>query len=104
MDQGLLVQILDGAAYLEEQFELLSQGKPLAVAIDRLTFDILHREVWLTVFQMSRIEEMRDIRVGERSQDVPLAEEALAMGVGPTGVQEFHGRALVISPSSRSAK
>ncbi len=73
------VRVLDGAQHLAEERHARVDREPVRVAPvgDRRALDELHREPGLAVRRDARVVEARDVRVGERGEDLALAREAL---------------------------
>src|SRR5262245_21384714 len=71
---------LDRRQHLQHQLQTRAQRALIVVAIlrERLARYVLQREVRLTVRGNSRIQQARDQRMLQRSEDIALAREALA--------------------------
>src|SRR5262245_20296367 len=83
MDDEVLVRVRDRRAYLAEQFEAVTNRKPMraAVLVDRLAIDVLHDEVRNTVVSCPTVEETRNIRMCKAGQDLPFVVETPQHGI-----------------------
>ena len=78
MDDEVLVRVLDGGADVEEQPQPRVDPEPVRVAVggDRLTVDVLHHEVRQLAVGHAAVEELRDVRMAQRREDLPLGDES----------------------------
>jgi hypothetical protein len=78
VDHKVLVRVLHGLTDVDEQLEALLDGEVtgVAVRVDRLTLDELHREVRQPVSGQSSVDEMRDAWMLEQRQDAPFLDKA----------------------------
>ncbi len=85
MHDEVLVQILNGAADLSEQFEPRAQGQraPLAIRRDRLAVDVFHDEIGLGLRRNPAIEQGDDVRMVKCRQDLTFSAKA-ARRIGVT--------------------
>jgi len=76
------VGVGDGREHVEEQADarLDPEALRVAVAVDLLALDVLQHEIGLTRRRDARIDEMRDVSVGEPGQDAALALESFLAG------------------------
>ncbi len=88
------VQITDRRADLEEQSDFLPRVQPSGKYIDGLAVDVFHGQKRLAILDVPGIEHSRDIRVGERSENLPFLQKAFALGVACAWREQFHGQAL----------
>ena len=79
MDDEVAMGVLHRRAHLKEQQHALAQVGPMVFApgIDALALDVLHRQERLAVCQHAAIEQMRNARMLQPRQHLPLAGEAL---------------------------
>src|SRR6266404_3416410 len=95
MHYQVAVQITDRGAHFEEQPNLVSRTAIRDVDIDGLAFDILHHQVRLPILTMTGIEKTRNVRVGERRQNLPLGEKSRAnLRIVGSRAQKFYGDSL----------
>ena len=101
MDDEPVVGVLDGPAHVGEQVEPGLDGQPavVAVGVDGLALDDLHREVGEAVGRRAPVEEPGDGGVLEPGEDGPLAEEPPDddVGVEPP-LEQLERDALVERP------
>src|SRR5260370_20818354 len=78
MDNQILVGVMHGGAYDLEQSEAGGNIEPMLVAIgiDGDAIDILHDDVSCAVRQRAAVQQMRDIRMIQLREDLPLDLEA----------------------------
>ena len=78
MDHQPAVGVRHGLAHPAEQREAFIEGEPasLAVRVDRLALDQLHREVREAARGQASVHQAGDSRVLEQRQDAPLFDEA----------------------------
>src|SRR6185503_7561900 len=78
MDDALLMRMLDGLAYGNEQPDSLVHGHALAVAIarDRDSVHQLHCKIRAALWRGTSIEHSRDVRVIHQRQCLSFALEA----------------------------
>ncbi|MDZ7778443.1 MAG: hypothetical protein U5R14_00710 [Gemmatimonadota bacterium] len=89
-----------GLADLLEQPESFFDAEPRLVAVlrDGRTVDVLHHEVWLTVWGGAAVEQAPDVGVEQGRQDLPVGTEPCQkiFGVQPLP-DDFHGHLLTPS-------
>ena len=78
MDNALLMGVLDGLAYLDEQLEPLAGAEPLLVAVlgDRHTANQLHHKIRTSLLRGTAIEDLGDMRMLHQRQGLTLRLEA----------------------------
>ena len=86
VDDEVLVRRIDCAADVDEQAQARRDVEPVAIAVrrDRQTVDVLHHEIRELSFGRTAVEQLRDVRMTQRGEDLPLGEEAPVelLGVG----------------------
>src|SRR5262249_58358167 len=94
VNDQIRMRVHHSAHGLLKELDARANGAPLLIAPmrERHTIDVFNREVWLAVVGDPRVEQARDVRVVQSSQDGSLAREALTSG-GPqeAPVHELHG-------------
>jgi len=77
VDHEVLVRVLHRRADRAEEEESLPDAEAVAVAVlaERPPLDVLHDEVRQAVLGRPSVEQLRDVRVVERRQDLPLPAE-----------------------------
>ena len=80
----MLMHVVHGGAQRAEQIDALVHAElaVVAVGVDRLTFDVLHHEVRCAVLGRSAVEQVRDVRMAQLRQDLPLGLEPPQQRVG----------------------
>jgi hypothetical protein len=83
VDDQVLMGVGNGAANLPKKLEPFIDRELtlLGVTIDPMAFDVLHHEVGHSVLGGSAVEQARDVRVFERSKNLPFMLEAPEDGV-----------------------
>src|SRR4030095_1054912 len=78
VDDQLAMRVLDGGTNVAEEFELLVERKltPVAIGGDRFARDELHHQSTLPLSCRAAVEQASDVRMIERSQYLPLAQES----------------------------
>jgi hypothetical protein len=86
VDDEVLVRGIHGAADIDEKAQARRDIEPMTVAIrrDRQTIDVLHDEIGQLSFNRATIEQLRDVRVTERSENLSFGNETPVelLGVG----------------------
>jgi len=92
----VLVRVVNGRAHLLKKSEAGGDVEPLPVAVlrDRLPVDVFYHEIRQLSVRYAAVEELGDVRVIERREDLTLGSEALVQLIGvPARAQHFHGGA-----------
>jgi hypothetical protein len=78
VDDEILMRGIDGAADVDEQAQARRDVEPVTIAVggDRQTVDVLHHEIRKLPFSRAAVEQLRDVRMTERGEDLPLGDEA----------------------------
>ena len=78
VDDEVLVRVLDRRADVEEQPQPRLDAQPVGVAVrgDRLAVHVLHHEVRQLAVGDAAVEELRDVRMAQRREDLPLGEKS----------------------------
>ena len=96
MHDQVRVGVGDGLQHVEEETEtgLDPQRVLVAIAVDALTVHVLEDEIRLARSRHARIDEVRDVRVGEPGENVAFAPESLFAGAAhQRDVQQLDRRA-----------
>jgi hypothetical protein len=72
----------------------LPYAQPSGKNIDRLAFHKFHGEEWLAVFDVSGAQHAGDIRMSERSENLPLLQEVFALSIACARRQQLHSHLL----------
>src|SRR4030095_14972147 len=97
VDDQLAMRVLDGGTNVAEEFELLVERKLTPVAIGGHLFarDNPHNKISLPPYGRAAVEQASDVRMIERSQYLPLAQESFAHKIRfHAGLDEFDGDSL----------
>src|SRR5271167_8498 len=95
MDDQVLVQVADGCAHLQKQFDFLPRAEFAGELIDRFSFDVFHHQIRLAILTMASVQQTRDVGMRKSRQYLTLHEKALSQrGMVRAGPQELHGYPL----------
>ena len=94
MHDEIAVQVGDGRADLQKQPDPAVYGEAVRKNVDRPALDILHREIRLAVVEMSRVEQVSDIGMGEPCKNFPFLKETLPLEMLRSRLQELDRRTL----------
>src|SRR4029079_13397257 len=101
VDDEVLVRRVDGAADVDEQAQSRCDVEPVAIAVgsDRQTVDVLHHQIWKLPFRRAAVEQLRDVRMTQRGEDLPLSDEAPVelLGVGAVAQELDRDLAAVLA-------
>src|SRR5262245_19876438 len=77
MDDEILVRMRDGLAHDDEQCDARRERESLAIAprIDALAVDVFEHEIAFAAGSDAGIEQARDVRIVESSEQTALARE-----------------------------
>ena len=77
MHHQVPVRVMHGVAHVAEESETLLDREPvrIAVAVHRDAVHVLHHEIRQPRFGDAGVEETRDVRVVEATEDAPLQQE-----------------------------
>jgi hypothetical protein len=95
----IAVGILDGVAHREEETETAIERKPAAVAVsvDRLALHVLHGEPWQAFAGDAAVQQLRDVRMVQRGEDLALLEKSAdQVGIVHAPAEELQGDALPV--------
>ena len=84
MNDQPLMRVLHRFAHLPEQTQAVGHGKPVLVAVlvDGRALDELHHEIRHTVFCRPAVQQLADVRMLQRGQDLSLVLEPPDFGLG----------------------
>jgi len=80
----MLMHVVHGGAQVPEQVDALVHAElpHVAIHIDGVAFDVLHHEVRRAFLGGAAIEQMRDVRMAQLREDLPLSLEPAQQRVG----------------------
>ena len=90
----MAMEVRDGGADLQRERDLLPQVETRREEVDRLAVDVLHHEERLAVRDVPGVEKAGDVRVRDAGENLPLLQEALALGGAGARRQQLDGDAL----------
>ncbi len=93
MQHQILVRVVHRCADALEQTQALGHSEPVPVAVfrDRETVDVLDDEIRKLSVGDTAIEQLRDVRVRQRREDLPLGQEAAMQLVSVSAAaQQLH--------------
>src|SRR5690349_20725990 len=96
MDDEVLVRRIHGATDVDEQSETRRDVEAVTVAVrrDRQTIDVLHHEIGELSVGRAAVEQLCNVRMAQRGEDLPLGDEAAVQLLGVWAVTQQLDRDL----------